>query len=125
MAKKILIVDDEADLLKTMKIHLESRGYDVVTAVNGNEGLDKVEKENPDLIVLDIMMPEMDGTEMAQRLRENPHSRKIPIIFLTCLVEKEESKFAGHIIGNNFFLAKPFDSQELIGLIDKQLNIGN
>lgn len=122
MAKKILVVDDEPELVEMLKFRLEANNYAVVTAFNGKQGLEKAKKEKPDLIILDIMMPEMDGTAMAQVLKEDAETRDMPIIFLTCLVEKGAVKQGSRMIGSNFFVAKPFDTEELLLMIEKAVS---
>lgn len=121
MAKRILVVDDEPELVEMLKFRLETSGYVVVTAFNGKEGLEKAKKEKPDLIILDIIMPEMDGTAMAQALKEDAETRDIPIIFLTCLVEKGEVKQGSRMIGSNLFIAKPFEAEELLSMVEKSI----
>lgn len=80
MPKKILAVDDEKHIVRLVQVNLERQGYEVVTASDGKEALEKVEEENPDLVVLDVMMPYMDGFEVLQNLRRNPSTREIPVI---------------------------------------------
>src|SRR5205807_6916457 len=83
MAKKILAVDDEQHIVRLVQVNLERQGYEVVTAFDGKEALEKVESEHPDLIVLDVMMPYMDGFEVLQNLKKNQNTREIPVIMLT------------------------------------------
>src|SRR5947207_10287406 len=83
MAKKILAVDDERHIVRLVQVNLERDGYTVVTAYDGKEALEKVQSERPDLIVLDVMMPYMDGFEVLQNLKKNPETRDIPVIMLT------------------------------------------
>lgn len=121
MAYKILVVDDEKDLAGMIKKRLKTAGYDVITAFDGQEGLKKIKEEKPDLIILDILMPQMDGVTMASSLKKDPDIKDTPIIFLTCLVENEEVKERHHLIGGGLFLAKPFDAKELLSMIEKVL----
>jgi CheY-like chemotaxis protein len=83
MPDKILIVDDEQDILRIVAYSLKKWGYDVITATNGQEGLDKIASENPDLILLDAGMPVMNGFQMLEQLRQTPDFRNIPVIMLT------------------------------------------
>lgn len=121
MRNKILVVDDEKDVLIMVKKRLKTGGYDVITALDGQEGLKKAKEERPDLIVLDILMPNVDGVTMAANLRNDPEIKDTPIIFLTCLVEDEEVKQKHHLIGGGLFLAKPFDAKELLSMVQKVL----
>lgn len=117
--KKILIVDDEPDFVEMLKMRLEANNYEVVSASDGEEGLKKAKEEQPNLILLDIMMPRVDGTTMAQNLKLNPETKDTPVIFLTCLFQKDEEKNMGHLIKGNLLMAKPFDAQELLTMIEK------
>ena len=120
MKKKVLIVDDEPDIRELLKSRLKAaRGFEVVSAEDGQSGFRTAIDEKPDLILLDVMMPVMDGPTAAILLRENEITKNIPIIFLTCLVEKGQTKWSHHEIGNNLFIAKPFDQEELLSMIDK------
>jgi len=119
--KRILVVDDEKAVLELAEVELNELGYDVITAISGKDCLKIAEGEKPDLILLDIMMPELDGGETAQRLSENPKTKDIPIIFVTCLIsEEEELECLGEIRGR-LFVAKPFDKERLLGAIKKVL----
>jgi DNA-binding response OmpR family regulator len=88
MPKKILIVDDDPDLVEAVTMILESKNYDVVAAYGGIEGLQKAKAENPDLIVLDVMMPDKDGYMVCKELKADPKLRKTPILLLTAVVSK-------------------------------------
>ncbi|HEY7448646.1 MAG TPA: response regulator, partial [Vicinamibacterales bacterium] len=79
-AKKILIIEDERDILQLVKLYLEKEGYRTITATTGNEGLDSAKQHKPDLIVLDLMLPEIDGLEVCKRLRSAPETAMLPII---------------------------------------------
>jgi CheY-like chemotaxis protein len=119
--KKILIVDDEPDVLKLLGERLQKAGYDVIKAESGKEAIELAEKKKPNLVILDIAMPGMDGSETASVLRVNPKTNDIPILFLTCLFTKQEEKECGHLLGQNFFIAKPYDAIELLSEIDKRI----
>jgi len=120
--KTILVVDDEKDIVKILQERLLANDYKVLIAFGGEEALVKAKSFHPDLIILDIMMPDLSGTTVAEKLKENRETKNIPIIFLTCLVEKEEEKESKHIIGNNLFFAKPFDTEELVKTVGNILN---
>ncbi len=119
--KKVLIVDDEPDVLMLLGERLSKAGYDVVKASAGQEAIELAQKESPQLIILDIAMPGMDGSEVANTLRVQPATRDIPIIFLTCLFTKQEEKTCGHVLGQNFFIAKPYDVGELLSEIKTRI----
>jgi len=119
MPKKILVVDDEKDLLEVLKVKLESVGYEVLTAENGRDAIAKAKTQKPDLITLDIIMPDLDGAEVAEVLKHDPATKDIPIIFLTCLITKNEEE--KHVKGGRYFMAKPYESDELLRAISKYL----
>ena len=119
MSKKILVIDDEDKILKMIEARLSSEGYDVVTASDGEEGLRKTKIEKPDLIILDIIMPIMDGTDKSQALRTDEVTKDIPIEFLTCLVNKGEAAGIDHRVAHDVILAKPFEAEELVATVKK------
>ncbi|MBI4671559.1 MAG: response regulator transcription factor [Chloroflexi bacterium] len=108
----ILVVDDDLDVAKTISMNLASQGYQVVVANNGYEALQRIHRQHPDLILLDMAMPEMDGIEVCQRVRANPTTAAIPILFLTAR-SGIESKIVGFNAGADDYLVKPFNLQEL------------
>jgi two-component system alkaline phosphatase synthesis response regulator PhoP/two-component system response regulator VicR len=120
MAKRILAVDDEKNILTLVKINLERAGYEVTTANNGREALKAVEAELPDLIVLDIMMPEIDGLEVLRTLKADQKTSSIPVIMLTAKVQ-DEDVFKGWQSGAEVYLTKPFDQKQLLGFIERIL----
>jgi len=121
MAKRILVVDDEPQIVSMLKLRLEANGYEVISASDGEEGLEKAKSLKPDLIILDIIMPKMAGNEVAVALKEDDHLSRIPIIFLTCLTEGMIDKQGSEKIGGNLFLAKPFEADELLLMVDNVL----
>jgi len=118
MSKKILMIDDEEDLIFILSIRLKSLGYDFISALNGTEGIDKIKKENPDLILLDILMPGIDGYEVERRLREEKIN--IPIIFVTAMVDAEKKHEYIRKLGYKIII-KPFNTEELIKKICSEL----
>ncbi len=118
MKKKILIIEDEVDLIKGLKLNLSDEGFEVDWAVNGVEGLRKALEETPDLILLDIMIPEMDGLEVCRKLRHK--NIGIPVIMLTAKGE-EIDKVVGLEIGADDYITKPFSVRELLARIKVQL----
>lgn len=117
--KKILIVDDEKDTLCILEKELTARGYSVIAADNGNDALSLAISKRPDLIILDIWMPEMGGEEVAERLKEDTKTKDIPVIFLTCLFQKREEEEQGCIIAGKVFIAKPYSIEGLSDQIEK------
>lgn len=113
MPSKILIVDDEPSIVLAINHLLSQSNYHTETAENGLEALQKVEQFKPDLIVLDVMMPEMDGFSVALKLRENPIFEKIKILFLTAKIS-DKDRFSGYASGADHYLTKPFDNDELV-----------
>lgn len=120
--KKVLIVDDEPDVLLLLGERLSKAGYDVIKASGGQEAIALAHDAAPDLVILDIAMPGMDGSEVATALRADAKTKHIPILFLTCLFTKHEEKTCGHALGQNFFIAKPYDVQELLGEVEKRIH---
>jgi CheY-like chemotaxis protein len=116
--KKIMVVDDEENLLILIRNLLDSKGFDIVTAGSGREALDMLEKERPDLLVLDIMMPGMKGTDVAKMVRENPKTMKTKIVFLTILKSKEINYRILKKLMILDYITKPFDNQDLIRRIE-------
>jgi two-component system alkaline phosphatase synthesis response regulator PhoP/two-component system response regulator VicR len=117
-SKKILAVDDERHIVRLIQVNLERAGYQVVTAFDGPEALKKVESDKPDLVVLDVMMPKMDGFEVLKRLQANPETRDIPIIMLTAKAQ-DADVFRGWASGVSAYLTKPFNPLELLTFIKR------
>jgi two-component system alkaline phosphatase synthesis response regulator PhoP/two-component system response regulator VicR len=113
---KILVVDDEERIVKLLQVNLQKAGYDVVSASNGNEALNIIKKEKPDLIILDIMMPEMDGIEALRKLKQDKKTKKIPVVMLTCKSEDKDI-FCGWKEGADAYLTKPFEPAEVIIMV--------
>ncbi len=121
----ILVIDDKKDNLTSITALLKNLITDcaVITAQSGKEGIEKAIKENPDVIILDVKMPEMDGYEVCQVLKNNPHTRHIPVIFLTAIHTDSQSKVKGLKLGADAFLTKPIDQAELIAQINAMIRI--
>ncbi|NCO34777.1 MAG: two-component system response regulator [Armatimonadetes bacterium CG2_30_59_28] len=118
MPQKILAVDDEKHIVRLIQVNLERAGYQVVTAFDGVEALKKVSEENPDLIVLDVMMPQMDGFETLKNLKANPQTRDIPVIMLTAKAQ-DADVFRGWQSGVDCYLTKPFNPLELLTFVKR------
>jgi two-component system alkaline phosphatase synthesis response regulator PhoP len=113
---KILLVDDEPDILEIVGYNLSSEGYKVITAKNGAEGVKKAKKEKPQLIILDVMMPEMDGIEACERIRKVPELKDVVITFLTARGE-DYSQVAGFDAGADDYITKPIKPKVLISKV--------
>jgi len=122
MPDKILIVDDEQDILRIVAYSLKKWGYDVIMATNGQEGLDKIASENPDLILLDAGMPVMNGFQMLEQLRQTPDFRNIPVIMLTAHSDPKDIDKA-RAYGIFEYVTKPFDPMELREILEKALSL--
>jgi len=118
MARKILVVDDERHIVRLVEVNLQRAGYAVVTAYDGIEALEKVKAEKPDMIVLDVMMPRMDGFEVLQNLQANPATSEIPVIMLTAKAQDADI-FKGWQSGVSSYLTKPFNPRELLTFVDR------
>lgn len=122
MKKRILVVDDEVALTRMVKLNLEQTGnYEVRTENQGSMAIAAAREFKPDLIMLDVMMPDMTGDEVAAQLKEDPELEHIKYIFMTAIVTKDETGAAGSTIGGNVFLAKPVKTEELVAAIEKML----
>src|SRR5436189_5673358 len=112
MSEKILIVDDDLDTLRLVGLMLQRQGYQISAATNGQQGLDKAFEEDPDLILLDVMMPDMDGYEVTRRLRQNPATEETPILMFTAKSQLDD-KVVGFEVAANDYLTKPTHPSEL------------
>lgn len=123
--KKVLAVDDEETFCRLVKEELESKGstFEVLTAHDGASAIRLARSEKPDVILLDIMMPGMAGTEVAEELLEHPLTRSIPIIFVTAIVRGSEIGDAGGCVANRMFVAKPVIIGELVEKINMVLGL--
>ena len=119
--KKILFIEDEFDQIRMLKIRLEASGFEFISAMDGEEGLWKAQREKPDLILLDIVIPKLDGYEVCKRLKQSPDTKNIPIIILSAsgLKDVEESCLT---IGADDFVRKPYNSEGLVSKIKLFLN---
>ena len=124
--KKILVVDDEKKIRELLDLRLSSEGYEVVLAQDGEHGVEMARKHLPDLIIMDVMMPRMDGAEAVKIIQEDAVTRHIPIIFLTSIITKEEESQQAFGIqldtSKHRFMAKPFETPRLLAEIKKIIN---
>jgi len=116
MKEKILIVDDEKDIVKMLDYNLKKEGFRTVAASDGEEALDKAAREHPDLILLDLMLPEVDGLEVCKALKKEPKTAAIPVIMLTAKTQ-ETDKIVGLELGADDYVTKPFSPRELLARI--------
>ncbi len=118
--KKILLVDDETELLRILDMTLRKAGFDVEQAANGLEGLERARAGRPDLIVLDLRLPTLDGHTVCQMLKADQTYRHIPIIMLTASREQEDQEWAART-GADLYMTKPYRTNELLDAIDRLL----
>ncbi|PLX93353.1 MAG: two-component system response regulator [Desulfuromonas sp.] len=119
--KKILIVEDEESLLKLESILLTSKGYEVRGVANGQAALDVLAEEKPDLVLLDIMLPELDGFEVCRRIKSDEATRNIPVVMLTAKKSREDMA-KGEKVGADWYITKPFKSAMVIETIQRFLS---
>ncbi len=117
---KILLVDDEIQLLSMVQMRLEANGYDIITANDGEEGLEKAKSENPDLIMLDVMMPKMDGYKVCGLLKNDSRYSRIPIILFTARAQQDDTE-VGEEVGADAYITKPFEPAVLLEKIEELL----
>jgi two-component system alkaline phosphatase synthesis response regulator PhoP len=118
--KKILVVDDEQDIVTLIKSRLELSGYEVIAAYDGNEGLEKARKEKPDMVILDIMLPKIDGFQVCRMLKFDSDYKNIPVMLFSARAG-EHDKATGEEAGADAYLVKPFDSNVLIAKVKELL----
>ncbi len=115
--KTIMVVDDNADIVTVIKTILEDKGYALQVAYSGQEAFNLLGEQKPDLIILDVMMPQMDGLEVLTRLKGNPVTASIPVIFLTERAD-DDDVIGGYKLGADFYIPKPFTKGQLLGGIN-------
>ncbi|HEX7166961.1 MAG TPA: response regulator [Acidimicrobiales bacterium] len=120
---KVLLVDDDPVILKLLQVNFEMEGYTVVTASDGVEGLEKAQAERPDIVLLDIMMPRMDGLQVTKALKGSDDTKDIPIILLSAKAQASDVQ-AGKDMGADDYLTKPFDPLELLDRVGDLLSGG-
>ncbi len=119
--RTIMVVDDDPDIVTIVKTILEVKGYVVQSASSGQEVLSLLKEQKPDLIILDVMMPQMDGLEVLTRLKGNPATSSIPVILLTAKVQYEDV-LGGYKLGADYYITKPFTSTQLMTGINSLLS---
>jgi len=116
MKKRILLIEDEADLVMTVRFRLENADYEVIAAADGQEGLDRVRDGNPDLILLDLMLPKVSGFNVLKTLKADARYSKIPVIIFTARAQEADKKI-GEELGADAYITKPFDADMLLAKI--------
>jgi two-component system alkaline phosphatase synthesis response regulator PhoP/two-component system response regulator VicR len=124
MAEKVLVCDDERHIVRLIQVNLERHGYQVVTAFDGKEGLEKIRAEKPRIVVLDVMMPYMDGFEVLKHIRREPETEHLPVIMLTAKAQ-DKDVFEGYHYGADMYLTKPFNPMELVTFVKRILESGD
>ena len=119
-SKRVLIVDDEPDIVELIEFNLKLENIECITAYDGEEGLSKAKEENPDLIVLDVMLPKVNGYKIARLLKFDESYKHIPIIMLTARTQQSDVEL-GKETGADEYVPKPFSMDELVGIIKKYL----
>ena len=119
-SKKILVVDDEPGIVEIVRVNLEREGYDICEALDGQEGWDQVRSEKPDLVILDVMMPRMNGLELLERIEADPHICGVPVILLTVRA-RDMDVIQGLEKGAVEYLTKPFDPLNLVRVVRRIL----
>ena len=118
-AKQILCIEDEPEMIDLIRLILGRRGFDVHGAAGGTEGLKKVRETHPDLVLLDLMMPDMDGWEVYQQMKADEGTRNIPVIVVTARAQNIDKVLGLHIAKVDDYIAKPFSPQELLNSVEK------
>lgn len=118
--KRILVIDDDPAIVRAITINLHSVGYETITALDGADGLRKVVAEKPDLVILDIMMPEIDGFEVLKMLKDNPDTQHIPVLMLTAF-PTDENITRSYGLNSDCFIPKPFEPEMLLTVVQRLL----
>ena len=119
--KKILAVDDQPSIVRLIQINLQKAGYEVITAADGEEGLEKFYAERPDLVILDVIMPRRDGFDVLRTIKSDPETQHTPVIMLTVKAQDADI-FEGLTEGAELYLPKPFSPTELVSLVERVLD---
>jgi len=118
MPKRILVVDDEPDILKVIAVRLKAQGYEILTAVDGKEALDLIQQQRPDLVLLDLRLPVMDGYEVCRRMKSDDDLKDIPVIILTATVPEKLAQKMEELKANDY-MTKPFIPENLLEKVKK------
>ena len=123
--KHILCIEDEPEMIDLIRLILGRRGFEVLGAAGGKEGLEKVRQAKPDLVLLDLMMPDMDGWEVYQQMKADESTKDIPVIVVTAKAQSIDKVLGLHIAKVDDYIAKPFSPQELLNSVDKVFGVIN
>ena len=123
--KHILCIEDEPEMIDLIRLILGRRGFEVLGAAGGKDGLEKVRQVKPDLVLLDLMMPDMDGWEVYQQMKADEKTRDIPVIVVTAKAQSIDKVLGLHIAKVDDYIAKPFSPQELLNSVDKVFGARN
>ncbi len=118
--RRLLLIDDDPNLILLVKDYLEFRGYEVITAENGREALEVLEQDVPDMIICDVMMPEMDGYSLVSAIRSDPKTSWVPVLFLSAKGQSQD-RVKGLNIGADVYMVKPFEPEELVAQVESSL----
>ena len=121
--KRVVCIEDEPEMIDLVRLILGRKGYDVIGANGGIEGLDAVRREHPDIILLDVMMPDMDGWEVYQQIKADPALKQIPVVVVTAKAQSIDKVLGLHIAKVDDYITKPFGPQELLESIEKILSV--
>jgi two-component system response regulator VicR len=119
--KRVVYVEDELEMIDLVRLILGRKGFDVIGAEGGRNGLDTIRKELPDLVLLDLMMPDMDGWDVYQQMKAEPNTRNIPVIIVTAKAQNIDKVLGLHIARVDDYISKPFSPQELTESVEKVL----
>src|SRR4030042_627359 len=119
--KRVVYVEDELEMIDLVRLILGRKGYEVIGADGGREGLDTIRKELPDLVLLDLMMPDMDGWDVYQQMKAEDSTQKIPVIVVTAKAQSIDKVLGLHIAKVDDYISKPFSPQELVDSVEKVL----
>lgn len=119
---RVLIIEDEADIVEALKLRLEANGYETLVATDGKEGLDKARSEKPDLIIMDVRLPKMDGFKISRILKFDENYRRIPIVMLTAKVHPSDIQM-GKEAGADAYITKPYKAEDLLAKIKELLTV--
>jgi DNA-binding response OmpR family regulator len=119
VTRRVVCIEDEPAMIELIRLILSRRGYEVIGAVGGREGLEAIQREKPDAVLLDLMMPEMDGWEVYQKMKANEAMKNIPVIVVTAKAQSIDKVLGLHIAKVDDYITKPFGPQDLIDSLDK------
>jgi DNA-binding NarL/FixJ family response regulator len=122
--KQLLLIDDDPNLILLVKDYLEFRGYEVITAENGREALEVLERQLPDMMICDVMMPEMDGYAFVEQIRQDPRTSWIPVLFLSAKGQSQD-RIKGLSKGADVYMVKPFEPEELVAQVESSIKQAN